>query len=81
MQPWVPETPISQIQTKWDELEDTEHSRELALHEQLKRQERLNALAENFRTKAQLREDWLKAEFKKVKFQSYFLENFLNLIL
>ena len=35
-QPWTPEIPISAIQAEWDGLENTEHKRELALHEELK---------------------------------------------
>ena len=49
--PWIPDIPVSHIQSKWDLLEETEHNRELNLHEQLKRQERLNALASNFQKK------------------------------
>ena len=71
MQVWVPETPISHIQANWDQLEETEHVRELALHEQLKRQERLNALAENFQKKARMREDWLKESTKLLETDNF----------
>ena len=63
-QPWTPEIPIATIQAEWDGLENTEHKRELAIHEELKRQERLNALVENFLKKARMREDWLRESAK-----------------
>lgn len=60
--PWTPAEGklIADVQKRWDELELAEHARELAIHEELKRQERLEQLAENFFTKAQMREEWLK---------------------
>ena len=63
-QPWTPLVPIAAIQAEWDGLEKTEHQRELALHEELKRQERLNALVDNFLKKAKMREDWLRESAK-----------------
>ena len=60
--PWTPDEGklIQDVQKKWDELEKCEHSRELAIHEELKRQERLEQLAENFQRKAKMRDEWLK---------------------
>ena len=63
-QPWTPTISIAVIQAEWDGLETTEHKRELAIHEELKRQERLNALVENFLKKAKMREDWLRESAK-----------------
>ena len=71
IKPWVPDTPVSHIQSKWDLLEETEHNRELNLHEQLKRQERLNALASNFQKKAQMREDWLRESTKLLETDNF----------
>ena len=69
--PWIPDIPVSHIQSKWDLLEETEHNRELNLHEQLKRQERLNALASNFQKKAQMREDWLRESTKLLETDNF----------
>lgn len=50
---------ISDINKAWDKLEKAEHERELALREELIRQEKLEQLAARFNRKAGMRETWL----------------------
>ena len=50
---------ISDINKAWERLEKSEHERELALREELIRQEKLEQLAARFDRKAGMRETWL----------------------
>ncbi|XP_055912169.1 spectrin beta chain isoform X5 [Eupeodes corollae] len=50
---------ISDINKAWEHLEKAEHERELALREELIRQEKLEQLAARFDRKASMRETWL----------------------
>ena len=50
---------ISDINKVWEHLEKAEHRRELALREELIRQEKLEQLAARFDRKAGMRETWL----------------------
>ncbi|KAL5276086.1 SPTBN1 family protein [Megaselia abdita] len=50
---------ISDINKAWERLEKAEHERELALREELIRQEKLKQLADRFDRKAAMRETWL----------------------
>jgi spectrin beta len=50
---------ISDINKAWERLEKSEHERELALREELIRQEKLEQLAARFNRKAGMRETWL----------------------
>lgn len=50
---------ISDINKAWERLEKSEHERELALREELIRQEKLEQLAARFNRKASMRETWL----------------------
>ncbi|XP_064623906.1 spectrin beta chain, non-erythrocytic 2-like isoform X3 [Lineus longissimus] len=50
---------IHDIESAWMNLEKAEHGREIALREELMRQERLEQLAQKFERKATLRETWL----------------------
>ncbi|CAH1792317.1 unnamed protein product [Owenia fusiformis] len=50
---------ISDINKAWEKLEKSEHERELALREELIRQEKLEQLAARFDRKAGMRETWL----------------------
>ena len=50
---------ISDINRAWERLEKAEHERELALREELIRQEKLEQLASRFDRKAGMRETWL----------------------
>ncbi|XP_037941543.1 spectrin beta chain isoform X2 [Teleopsis dalmanni] len=50
---------ISDINKAWERLEKSEHERELALREELIRQEKLEQLAARFDRKASMRETWL----------------------
>ncbi|KAL1138874.1 hypothetical protein AAG570_008936 [Ranatra chinensis] len=50
---------ISDINKAWERLEKAEHERELALREELIRQEKLEQLAARFNRKANMRETWL----------------------
>jgi len=57
---------VSDINKAWALLEKAEHSRELALHNELIRQERLDHLASCFNRKATIRETWLSDNQKLV---------------
>ncbi|CAF3538071.1 unnamed protein product [Adineta steineri] len=57
---------ISDINRAWENLERAEHERELALREEILRQERLEQLATKFNRKAGLREKWLTDSEKLV---------------
>ncbi|XP_048483411.1 spectrin beta chain isoform X1 [Plutella xylostella] len=50
---------IHDINRAWERLEKAEHERELALRDELIRQEKLEQLAARFNRKAQMRETWL----------------------
>ena len=50
---------ISDVNRAWEYLEKAEHERELALREELIRQEKLGQLAARFDRKAGMRESWL----------------------
>lgn len=50
---------IYDINKAWERLEKSEHERELALREELIRQEKLEQLAARFNRKASMRETWL----------------------
>lgn len=50
---------ISDVNKAWERLEKAEHERELALREELIRQEKLALLAARFDRKAGMRESWL----------------------
>ncbi|CAK9304213.1 unnamed protein product [Gordionus sp. m RMFG-2023] len=50
---------ISDINKSWDQLETAEHEREMALREEILRQEKLEQLADKFDRKAGMRETWL----------------------
>lgn len=50
---------IHDIESAWIRLEKAEHEREVALRDEMIRQERLQQLAERFRKKAEIRESWL----------------------
>ncbi|XP_041353644.1 spectrin beta chain-like isoform X2 [Gigantopelta aegis] len=50
---------LSDINKAWEKLEKAEHERELALREELIRQEKLEQLAARFDRKAGMRETWL----------------------
>ncbi|CAD6199906.1 unnamed protein product [Caenorhabditis auriculariae] len=59
--PYVPREGklIADINRAWQALEKAEHERELALKEEIIRQEKLEQLAERFNRKADMRETWL----------------------
>ncbi|XP_067941733.1 spectrin beta chain-like isoform X2 [Watersipora subatra] len=57
---------ISDINKAWEALERAEHERELALREELIRQEKLELLANRFNRKAGMREIWLSENQKLV---------------
>uniref|UniRef100_UPI00358EA8B4 spectrin beta chain, non-erythrocytic 1-like n=1 Tax=Myxine glutinosa TaxID=7769 RepID=UPI00358EA8B4 len=50
---------VSDINKAWERLEKAEHERELALRNELIRQEKLEQLARRFDRKASMRESWL----------------------
>ena len=51
---------LHDLDAAWRELEDAERNREVALIQELDRQEKLEQLAERFDKKASLRESWLE---------------------
>jgi len=55
---------VADINTLWQEMESEEHSREVALREELIRQQQLEELASRFDRKAKLRETWLNENSK-----------------
>ncbi|PAA70441.1 hypothetical protein BOX15_Mlig024302g1 [Macrostomum lignano] len=59
--PYFPqeEKMISEINKAWEKLEKAEHAREIALRDELIRQEKLEQLAQRFQRKAGMRETWL----------------------
>lgn len=57
---------IADINRAWTDLEKAEHERELALREELIRQENLEQLAAKFNKKATMREKWLNDSQKLV---------------
>ncbi|ESO10412.1 hypothetical protein HELRODRAFT_183634 [Helobdella robusta] len=62
---------IRDVESAWLRLERAEHDRELALREELIRQERLKQLAEKFEKKAILRESWLNDMTRIVSDQTF----------
>lgn len=50
---------VSDINRAWEQLEKAEHARELALRDELIRQQKLEQLANRFDRKAGMREAWL----------------------
>ncbi|XP_077522409.1 spectrin beta chain isoform X2 [Amblyomma americanum] len=62
---------IADINRAWERLEKAEHERELALREELIRQEKLEQLAARFDRKAGMRETWL-AENQRLVSQDNF---------
>ncbi|NWZ81052.1 SPTB1 protein, partial [Poecile atricapillus] len=62
---------VSDINRAWEQLEKAEHERELALRNELIRQEKLEQLARRFDRKAAMREAWL-SENKRLVAQDNF---------
>lgn len=63
---------ISDINKAWEQLEKAEHERELALREEIIRQEKLEQLAQRFNRKASMRETWLSENQRLVSQVNYF---------
>ncbi len=62
---------IGDINRAWEQLEKAEHERELALKEELIRQEKLEQLAARFDRKAGMRETWLSENQRLVSQDSF----------
>ncbi|XP_062554879.1 spectrin beta chain isoform X1 [Armigeres subalbatus] len=62
---------ISDINKAWERLEKSEHERELALREELIRQEKLEQLAARFNRKATMRETWLSENQRLVSTDNF----------
>lgn len=62
---------ISDINKAWERLEKAEHERELALREELIRQEKLEQLANRFNRKAAMRETWLSENQRLVSVDNF----------
>ncbi|XP_032820091.1 spectrin beta chain, non-erythrocytic 1-like isoform X1 [Petromyzon marinus] len=62
---------VAEINRAWERLEKAEHGRELALRDELIRQEKLEQLARRFDRKAAMRETWL-AENQRLVMQDNF---------
>lgn len=65
---------ISDINKAWEKLEKAEHERELALREELIRQEKLEQLAARFNRKASMRETWLSENQRLVSQDNFGLD-------
>ncbi|KAK6634026.1 hypothetical protein RUM44_004633 [Polyplax serrata] len=65
---------ISDINKAWERLEKAEHERELALREELIRQEKLEQLAARFNRKASMRETWLSENQRLVSQDNFGLD-------
>ncbi|VEL24647.1 unnamed protein product, partial [Protopolystoma xenopodis] len=69
---------VAKLNEAWEMLEKSEHHRELALREELLRQERLNQLALRFHKKATMRISWI-LENKKLMVQGNFGSEIISL--
>uniref|UniRef100_A0A673HML7 Spectrin beta chain n=1 Tax=Sinocyclocheilus rhinocerous TaxID=307959 RepID=A0A673HML7_9TELE len=65
---------ISDINKAWERLEKAEHERELALRNELIRQEKLEMLAARFDRKAAMRETWLSENQRLVSQDNFGVE-------
>ncbi|XP_062454825.1 spectrin beta chain, non-erythrocytic 2 [Rhea pennata] len=65
---------ISDINKAWERLEKAEHERELALRDELIRQEKLEQLAARFDRKAAMRETWLSENQRLVSQDNFGLD-------
>lgn len=65
---------ISDVNEAWESLEKAEHERELALREELIRQEKLEQLAARFARKAGMRETWLSENQRLVSQDNFGLD-------
>ncbi|XP_050537659.1 spectrin beta chain isoform X3 [Daktulosphaira vitifoliae] len=65
---------ISDINKAWEQLEKAEHERELALREEIIRQEKLEQLAQRFNRKASMRETWLSENQRLVSQDNFGLD-------
>ncbi|CAH2324922.1 spectrin beta chain, non-erythrocytic 2 isoform X1 [Pelobates cultripes] len=65
---------ISDINKAWERLEKAEHERELALRNELIRQEKLEQLAARFDRKAAMRETWLSENQRLVSQDNFGLD-------
>lgn len=65
---------ISDVNRAWESLERAEHERELALREELIRQEKLGQLAARFDRKAGMRESWLSENQRLVSADNFGFE-------
>uniref|UniRef100_A0AAY4CTV6 Spectrin beta chain n=1 Tax=Denticeps clupeoides TaxID=299321 RepID=A0AAY4CTV6_9TELE len=65
---------ISDINKAWERLEKAEHERELALRNELIRQEKLEMLAARFDRKAAMRETWLSENQRLVSQDNFGLD-------
>ncbi|XP_023659319.2 spectrin beta chain, non-erythrocytic 1-like isoform X1 [Paramormyrops kingsleyae] len=65
---------ISDINKAWERLEKAEHERELALRNELIRQEKLEMLAARFDRKAAMRETWLSENQRLVSQDNFGME-------
>lgn len=74
--PYVPRDGrlISDVNRAWEQLEKAEHERELALREELIRQEKLEQLAARFDQKAGMRETWLSENQRLVAQDNFGME-------
>ncbi|PAA61129.1 hypothetical protein BOX15_Mlig024302g2, partial [Macrostomum lignano] len=71
--PYFPqeEKMISEINKAWEKLEKAEHAREIALRDELIRQEKLEQLAQRFQRKAGMRETWLSENQRLVAHDNF----------
>ncbi|EGD82481.1 alpha-actinin 4 [Salpingoeca rosetta] len=62
---------VAAINSHWDRLEKEEHEREIAMREELRRQEKLLEISKTFHRKADRREDWVSETLDRVTDESF----------
>lgn len=62
---------VSDINNLWQKMEREEHAREVALREELIRQQQLEELASRFDRKAKMREGWLSENCKLLSVDNF----------
>ena len=62
---------VRDINNLWQQMEHEEHAREVALREELIRQQQLEELASRFDRKANMREGWLNENYKLLSVDNF----------
>lgn len=62
---------VHEINEAWQRLEQEEHNREVALRDELIRQQALEQIARKFKRKSEIREEWLQDNCKLLKTDNF----------